>query len=382
MKNIIIKSIIWKISSMELANLTHQIITKLNQLTYEEFALGDQSHQEASKNKMQSLIENLTEHLSCAYKKRIQNEFFSYGPLEELLKDEETSEIIINDPVSIFFEKNGTLIKHTDYFLSEYTYEKFIQRLCDQTSCILNLESPFADGSFENFRISIIDKSITHHFSSVNFRRHPLTSWTFKRLIEKKWCSEVLINEFQKIISERKNFLVIGSTGSGKTSVLNSLLNLTQPTERSIIIEDTSEISLPNKASMKLLTQSNPNNIKTEINQTDLVKRSLRLRPDRIVMGEIRGSEAKDFLMALSTGHLGSFGTLHAHDPHQALIRLEMLIQMGAPNWSLSAIRRLIFLSLDMVLVVGKNASNERCFKGAYQLCSLEENGFLLEKKF
>ena len=97
-------------------------------------------------------------------------------------------------------------------------------------------------------------------------------------------------------------------------------------------------------------------------------------------MGEIRGPEAKDFLMALSTGHDGSFGSLHASDPHQALIRLEMLIQMGAPQWSLDAIRKLIFLSLDGIIVLAKDAHGKRIFKGAYQITSLESSGFLVDR--
>lgn len=367
---------------MELKNLTEQIIHNLNELVYDEFALGDQQHQEQSKNKVQLLVAELSQSLDQDKKLRIQDEFFNNGPLEVLFADSEITEILLNGPTDIFYEKHGVLHQHEDIFFSNFTYENFIHRICDQTNKVLNLESPFLDASFKNFRISIIDKSITQKHTTINFRRHPLISWTFQKLLENNWCSDGQFKELETLIKDRKNFLIIGATGSGKTSVLNAMLNLLPTNERALIIEDTAEISIPNNVSLKLLTQSDPNNIRPEVSQTDLVKRALRLRPDRIVMGEIRSSEAKDFLMALSTGHLGSFGTLHANDPHQALIRLEMLIQMGAPNWSLTAIRRLIFLSLDMIIVVGKNNNSQRIFKGAYQLCSLEDNGFLLEQKF
>jgi pilus assembly protein CpaF len=162
--------------------------------------------------------------------------------------------------------------------------------------------------------------------------------------------------------------------------VLNSLLDLLPENERVVVIEDSSEIALSNKASMKLLTREDPHGILPAIDQTQLVKRSLRLRPDRIVMGEVRGSEAKDFLMAMATGHSGSFGTLHAQDANQALIRLEMLIQMGAPQWSLTAIRRLIQLSLDYIIITGRATTGERQLKGVYRLCSLEDQGFLVEQ--
>ncbi|MCB0369110.1 MAG: CpaF family protein [Bdellovibrionales bacterium] len=367
---------------MDLISVTNDIISKITEITYDEYALGDDVNQEYNKNKINILFEDMTNNFKDSEKKRIFNEFFSNGPLESLLSDSTISEIIVNSPNSIYYEKFGILHQHDDHFFSDFTYEKFIERICDQTNSLLNLDFPFADTAYKNFRISIVDKCITHHYSSINFRRHPLQSWTFEKLLNADWCSESAFQELKKVISEKKNFLVIGSTGAGKTSVLNSFLNLTESNERSIIIEDTSEITVPNRACLKLLTKQDQTESKKDITQTDLVKKSLRLRPDRIVMGEIRGGEAKDFLMALSTGHKGSFATLHASDAHQALIRLEMLIQMGAPSWSLSAIRRLIFLSLEMIIVIGKNDKAERILKGGYQLTALEEHGFLIEKVF
>lgn len=367
---------------MDLKSLAHEIIHTLREASYDEFALGDDLYQEQSKNKLKQIVEEKVTHLEPHFQQRVYQEFFELGPITTLIGDSEITEIIINGPESIYFEKKGTLHAHIDHFYSTYTFENFVNTLGDNSNCIVNLDSPFADGKYKNFRVSFTDKSITQSHTSINLRRHPLTSWSFDKLITNKWCDLNLLSDFQQLIEQKKNFLIIGATGCGKTSVLNAFLNLTLSEERSLIIEDTPEISLPNNVSSKLLTKSDPNNLRPETTQTDLVKRALRLRPDRIIMGEIRGSEAKDFLMALSTGHLGSFGTLHASDPHQALIRLEMLIQMGAPQWSLSAIRRLIFLSLDMIVVVGKNHDGSRQFKGAYQLCSLEDHGFLLERKF
>jgi pilus assembly protein CpaF len=181
-------------------------------------------------------------------------------------------------------------------------------------------------------------------------------------------------------VEQRKNFLIVGGTGTGKTSLINALLHTCSDNERALVIEDTAEIELPNLSSMKLLTRQDPQGILKPIDQGQLLCHALRLRPDRIVVGEIRGAEAKDLLMALATGHSGSFGSLHASDARQALIRLEMLIQMGAPQWSLSAVRRLIQLSLDYVLLVGKSANGERQFQGVFKICSLEETGFLIEK--
>jgi pilus assembly protein CpaF len=151
-------------------------------------------------------------------------------------------------------------------------------------------------------------------------------------------------------------------------------------TDRVVMIEDTSELHSPNSASVKLLTRRDPHGHLRDIHQSDLLKQALRMRPDRIVMGEIRGEEAKDLLMAFATGHTGCMGTLHAETARQALIRLEMLIQLGAPQWGLHAVRTLIWLSLQNIVVVKKDKAGRRVLDGIYRVTALEEFGFLLER--
>ena len=182
------------------------------------------------------------------------------------------------------------------------------------------------------------------------------------------------------LVEQKRNFLVVGTTGTGKTSILNACLKSLGSNERTVIIEDSRELTLSNSASLRLLTRDDPQKILPPIDQGDLVRHALRLRPDRLVIGEIRGPEAKDLLMALSTGHSGSFSTLHAATAAQALIRLEMLIQLGAPHWNLQAIRRLIFMSLQAIAVVGRGQNGARQLQGIFILSSLEETGFLLER--
>lgn len=310
---------------------------------------------------------------------RILAEYFSYGPLDRLFMEQAWTEILVNGPDSIWYEEHGRLRQHEDGFLSNHSYEHSIHRLCEKARCQTTVEHPTATGLFEGFRLTVIRENLTHSHHHLSLRRHPKNPWTLERLQEGAWMSENEAQLLRQLLQQRKNFLIIGGTGSGKTSLINALLQTLPANERALVIEDTPEIELPNPASMKLVTRQDPQNLLKEIDQAQLVKHSLRLRPDRLVMGEVRGAEAKDFLMALATGHSGSFGTLHANDPRQALIRLEMLIQMGAPQWNLQAVRRLIQLSLDMILVVGKLPDGKRKFQGCYRITSLEENGFLLE---
>lgn len=365
----------------EAKKIYDHIQNEIQRLPLNEFLLTSAEQNSLRSQKIEQILSSTTENASESARTRVQAELHSWGPLQALMPDESITEILINGPSAIWVERSGRLERHPDCFFSDLSYRNFLDRLSHAAHTHITTEFPCADGRFGDFRLSLVGAELTQGLPHLTLRRHPKNPWSFEKLSEKKWCSAENISFFSRLVTERKNFLVVGPTGSGKTSVLNSFLNLMPENERLVVIEDTSEISLPNKASMKLLTREDPQGVLPHVDQAQLVRRSLRLRPDRMVMGEVRGAEAKDFLMALATGHTGSFGTLHAQDAGQALIRLEMLIQMGAPQWSLSAIRRLIQMSLDYVIVAERKPGGERRFKGAYRICSLEETGFLLEQE-
>ncbi|MBX2987578.1 MAG: CpaF family protein [Bdellovibrionaceae bacterium] len=313
--------------------------------------------------------------------RRLRQEFDEWGPLTDLLEMPGLTEILVNGPDTIWYEKNGRLHRWPDRFFSNASHQRCLDRLCQQARALVTLERPSADGRWRDFRLHVIRPPLTREHVAISLRRHPENPWTLEALRNAGWCREPEALFLRSLIGRRLNFLVVGPTGCGKTSVVNSLLGLIAPDERVGIIEDTDEIAAPAGPSFKLLTRpASPGGLGA-VDQGELVRQCLRMRPDRLVMGEIRGPEAKDFLMALSTGHGGSFGTLHAEDPAQALIRLEMLIQMGASHWGLTAIRKLIRLGLHYIIVVGKNENGGRFFKGAHRLVSLEETGFLLEKE-
>lgn len=353
---------------------------KILQLPLDEMLFASNEDHRLRSQRMDQLIIEETESLDEKWRDRVRAEFHHLGPLETLIADTEITEILVNGPFAIWFEKKGQLHPSEDFFFSELSFRNAIDRLCQRAHIHLTTEHPSIDGNWGDFRLSLIGSEITRGAIHLSLRRHPKNPWTFEKLQNTGWCEESDCTLFQEMIRQKKSFLVIGSTGAGKTSVLNALLHLLPSNERVIAIEDTPELHLSNQASMRLLVRQDPQELLPEINQAQLVRRSLRLRPDRLVMGEIRGDEAKDFLMALATGHAGSFGTLHACSASQALIRLEMLIQMGAPQWSLMAIRRLIHLSLDYIVVTGRENSGKRIFKGLYRISSLEDHGFLTEQ--
>ena len=326
------------------------------------------------------LIRQQIKGLSNADAHRVIEEFEGWGPLDLPAKNPEITEILINGIDQIFVERSGRLELWPDQFVSELSYRNFCHRLLDEARVVMTNEVPVVQGQLRNFRLHMIGAEITKSTVHICLRRHPENPWTFDKLGQANWGNNDQRTILQKIVKNQLNFLVVGSTGSGKTSVLNACLQSLNMNDRCVLIEDTLELRVPNKASIRLLTREDPNGILRTIDQSELVRNALRLRPDRIVMGEIRGEEAKDFLMALSTGHAGSFGSIHASSAAQALIRLEMLIQLGAPHWSLNAVRRLIQMSLQAIVVIGKKNDGHRFLEGIYRLTSLEDSGLLLEK--
>ena len=323
----------------------------------------------------------ILKHSSPSYQKRIADELCGYGPLEPLLENSCVNEIIVNNKHSIAFEREGVLYVLPDEFLSRLTFDNIIERICTEAHLTVNLKKPFAEGKWRYFRVHITRPPLVREGFHLILRRHPKNIWTFKRLLEESWAPESAVSILKEFIRKKYNILIVGGTSSGKTSLLNACLQELPENERVVIIEDADEILIPNSVSTKLLTQTSPESSLPFIDQEILLKQSLRLRPDRIVMGEVRGGEAKDLLLALSSGHRGSLGTIHGETHHQAVWKIETLAQIGAPQWNYNTIRRLIFSGLQGVVVLERRDSL-RLLKGIYQISSLEETGFLFESLY
>lgn len=318
-----------------------------------------------------------------------------------LMENENLNEIQISGPGQIFVE--GTLQPSPEvpnqiaglglqpWFEAHLFTEPDIQELhnflCDAIEASPSLSTPFVEGTWGGFRVALVDACLTG--SPQGFvclrkqRREP------PRLPELDEGSGAFpfkaLEMLEGLLKDKVNALIVGPTSSGKTHLLQCLLNSLRADERCLILEDISELDCPNLVSGKLLSRPTGRGLLPAISLQEIVPMAMRLRPDRLILGEMRGPEAKDLLLALSSGHRGSWGSLHAENERQALLRLEMLIQMGAPQWSLDSVRKLIHNSLQTLVVLGFQDSprgRRRQLLRISQIVGLEAHGFLLETRF
>ncbi|MGE0761713.1 MAG: ATPase, T2SS/T4P/T4SS family [Bdellovibrionales bacterium] len=351
----------------------HRVLQNLNQLSLPLDA--DTAHTDFDAEKM---LGAAIRQEPAVFHDRLWLEFKGDGPIPALMQDHKVREIIVNGCESIWFEREGQFLRYDDSFLSETTLNNFVHRLSAETGLNINLHIPCGDTEWRGFRVHIMRPPLSERLQ-ITLRSRPQAPWTFDRLQQEAWASKEALVTLRRWLSEKKNLLIVGPTGAGKTSVLNACLQEFSENERVICLEDTSELCPKAGASCKVLTRVDGNGILRDYNLGDLVRQALRMRPTRLVVGEVRGAEAKDLLLALATGHHGSLGTLHASDPRQALLRLEMLVQLGAGQWDQNAIRQLIQLSVDGIVVTGFRG-DKRVLEGLYRIASLESIGFLLER--
>jgi pilus assembly protein CpaF len=319
--------------------------------------------------------------ISDADRLRVQQEFSGAGPLEILLKDEKVTEILVNDFNKIFYEIEGALYTHPDRFFSLHSYMNFIDRLCEKCGRPFNRERPFLEFQAANCRYSLVFGELASGHPILSIRKQNLRPFKLADLTANNWCEPQASLFITGLVKNKKNILVVGATSSGKTTTLQALLGAVLLNERCVVVEDTKELTLPNSASVSLLSREFSSGAILPVSLEDLIRRALRLRPDRMIVGEVRGAEAYALLLALSTGHKGSLSSLHAATAKQALLRLEMLVQLGAPDWDLRSIRRLITLSLDYIIAVEKTDSGRK-LKEICEIKSVEEHGIILEKIF
>lgn len=331
-------------------------------------------------NEVNSLDHHLQQKIDSApleLKNSLKRAYYGYGPISELVDSTQVTEIIVSRN-TIWVERDGKLKQHEEGFLTDFAFKRFIELLIDEAGVKFDMSNPIANGKWNRFRMHLIAKPLSHENIVITLRRQTDSGWVLEDLKDRGMLADYQTHALSELVEQKKSILIVGTTGSGKTTLVNALLKRVPEEERLIILEDTDELHCPHANTVKLLTREADSHHLRNFSLESLLKESLRMRPDRLVVGEVRGQEAKDLLLTLSTGHSGFMGTLHAKSAREALWRLEMLVQMGAPQWNQKTIRQLIYHALDGVIVVSKT-EGKRTISEFMRIAGLEENGLLLE---
>lgn len=303
----------------------------------------------------------------------LKNEIMGLGPLEPLLADPTISEIMVNGYQNVFVEKSGC-IQHTDIrFNDDAHLMKIIDKIVSRVGRRVDESSPMADARLpDGARVNAIIPPLALDGPVLTIRRFAVVPLQIHDLVQKNTLTPAMAELLSALVKVKCNIIISGGTGTGKTTLLNILSGFIPTNERIVTIEDTAELQLQQDHVIRLETR--PPNIegKGEITMRALVKNSLRMRPDRIVLGEIRSAEVIDMLQAMNTGHEGSLTTIHANTPRDALARLENLVGMGGISLPSKALRQLISSSIQFIVQVTRLNDGSRKITSIQEIIGME----------
>ncbi len=308
-----------------------------------------------------------------ALEKVLVDELLGLGPLEELLNDPDISDIMVNGPDQTYIEKKGRLTIAPIQFRDEAHLFQIAQRICNSVGRRVDQTTPLADARLKDgSRVNVIVPPLSLRGTAISIRKFSAKPITLDMMAKGGSMSEKMATSLKIAGASRFNIVISGGTGSGKTTMLNALSKMIDPGERVITIEDAAELRLQQPHWLPLETR--PANLEGqgEISIRDLVKNSLRMRPDRVILGEIRGSECFDLLAAMNTGHDGSMCTLHANSPRECLGRMENMVMMGDIKMPKEAISRQIADSVDLIVQVKRLRDGSRRVTNITEVIGME----------
>jgi len=291
----------------------------------------------------------------------IIDDIVGHGPIEEFLRDKEVTEIMINNPFTIYIEKFGKIYKTNKSFLDENHLMRIIDKIVSRIGRRVDESSPYVDARLpDGSRVNIIINPLALNGPVMTIRKFAADPFTIDDLIEMGTCTKKVAEFMEACVKGRLNIMTSGGTGTGKTTMLNVLSSFIPDNERIITIEDAAELQLSQMHVIKL--EARPPNIegKGEVTIRDLVRNALRMRPDRIIVGEVRGGEALDMLQAMNTGHDGSISTLHANAPRDVLSRIETMVLMAGVELPVRAIREQVSSAINMIIHLNRLKDGSR----------------------
>ena len=313
----------------------------------------------------------------------VQHELFGLGPLEPLLKDPTISDILVNSHGTIYIERGGKLELTRVAFKDDEHLMRVIERIVSSVGRRIDESSPMVDARLKDgSRVNAIIPPLAIDGPVLSIRRFGAEPLRMNSLIENNALTKDIADMLEMCVNARLNILISGGTGAGKTTLLNALSAYIPEAQRIVTIEDSAELQLQQPHVVRLETR--PPNIegRGEVTQRDLVRNALRMRPDRIVIGEVRGGEAIDMLQAMNTGHDGSLTTIHANTPRDALARLETMIQMTGMRLSERAMRQQVASAVDVVLQVARLSDGSRRVTSISEITGMEGDTITMQEIF
>lgn len=310
----------------------------------------------------------------------VVDDLFQLGPIEELLRDPEVSEILVNSPDQVMVERRGKIVPSGVHFFDEEHVQRTIARIvnsdgrrCDNQSPLCDCMLHRAGAAFDGSRVNAVAFGIAKHWT-LDVRKFRNDALTPDALIANGSMDENMADFLEALVHARMNIVIVGGTGSGKTTLLNALSNYIPDDQRIITVEDTAELNLAKSHVVSLQSRPANNEGKGEITLQQLVINTLRQRPDRIVVGECRGPEAFDMLQAMNSGHDGSLTTTHANNPRAALDRLQNLVQMSraGANMPPDAIMKIITEAVDFIVEIKRLPDGSRRVNNICEVCGLQ----------
>lgn len=313
----------------------------------------------------------------------VLDELLGLGPLEPLLADETVTDILVNGHRTVFVERNGLLERETTRFQDERHLLRIIQKIVGAVGRRVDESSPFVDARLaDGSRINAIVAPLAIDGSLLSIRKFAKKRIGIERLIDLGSIPAEIAKVLSAIVQSRRNILISGGTGSGKTTLLNALSSFIDGRERIVTIEDSAELQLQQEHVARLETR--PANIegRDEVTQRDLVKNALRMRPDRIIVGEVRAGEAFDMLQAMNTGHDGSMTTVHANTARDSLARIEQMVGMSGVEISPASARAQIASAINVVVQIGRQADGRRRLLSLSEVIGMEGATITMQEIF
>ena len=297
------------------------------------------------------------------------------GPIEPLLQDPAVSDILVNGMKSTYVERGGRLERVEVHFRDPQHLVNIAQRIAGRIGRRIDESSPMVDARLpDGSRVNIIIPPLALDGAAFSIRRFVMRGTSLADMAERQVLSPAMAELFRIAVRSRLNILIAGGTGAGKTTFMNALSKEIPDGERLITIEDAAELQLQQPHVIRLETRTMSAEGTGEVTMRDLLINTLRMRPDRIIVGEIRGAEANEMLQAMNTGHPGSMSTLHANTPRDALTRLENMLMQGGGDIPLPALRRQIAGSIDLVVQLARLRSGHRCVTSVTSVVGMEND--------